>query len=299
MSQTILIAGGSGLVGTELKKLLEAKQYKVTILSTQKSRCNGKETFYWNPASQEIDEKAISSADYIVNLAGETVVGRWSDAKKKRITASRTDSVSLINKSLETINNNVKAICNASAIGIYGDCGSEIIDETNPPKGDFLSTSCVAWEQAQEKQTAIRQTTIRIGIVLSEKGGALAKMLPGFRLGLGLALGSGKQYMSWIHIDDLCRMILFSIENEHISGVFNGVAPNPVSNNDFTALLNQRVKKVFFMLKVPAFVLRIAMGESADILLNSQRVSAKKIVDKGFTFHYEKLSPALQQLIPS
>ena len=299
MSQTILIAGGSGLVGTELKKLLETQRYKVTILSTQKSRCNGKETFYWNPATQEIDENAISSADYIVNLAGETVVGRWTDAKKQLIIDSRTQSVSLINKSLATVNNKVKAICNASAIGIYGDCGANMIDESHKSKSDFLSKSCTAWEEAQKSQKAIRQATIRIGIVLSEKGGALAKMLPGFRMGLGLALGTGKQYMSWIHIDDLCRMILFSLENEEIEGYYNGVAPNPVTNNDFTALLNQRVKKVFFMLKVPAFVLRIAMGESADILLSSQRVSAKKIINKGFTFHYENLRPALQQLIPS
>lgn len=298
MSHTILIAGGSGLVGTELKKLFEAQQYKVTILSTQQSRCDGKTIFYWNPEKQEIDEKAITTADYIVNLAGESVIGRWTKEKKKRITTSRTDSVSLINKSVSSLKNNVKAICNASAIGIYGDCGAEILHESSPPKNDFLSKSCVSWEHAQKEQQNIRQITVRIGIVLSEKGGALAKMLPGFRMGLGLALGTGKQYMSWIHIDDLCRMILFSLENDKMNGTYNAVAPNPVTNKEFTGFLNRQVKKVFFMLKVPAFVLRIVMGESADILLNSQCVSAEKITNEGFNFHYEKLNPALKQLVP-
>lgn len=298
MSQTILIAGGSGLVGTELKNLLEAQQYKVTLLSTQKSLCDGEQIFHWNPAQQEIDHKAIATADYIVNLAGENVVGSWSKDKKKRIIDSRTQSVRLINQTLEQMPNKVKAICSASATGIYGNNGAEIVSEDSPAKEDFLSQTCVAWEKAQEEQKNIRQTTLRIGVVLSEKGGALAKMLPGFRMGLGLALGTGEQYMPWIHIDDLCRMILFVLENENCKSTYNAVAPNPITNKDFSGLLNRQVKKVFFMLKVPSFLLRIIMGESADILLFSQRASAQKIINEGFNFHYEKAKPALKQLVP-
>lgn len=298
MSDIILIAGGSGLVGTALKELLEQQQYQVHILSTNKALCDGKKIFYWNPAQQEIDKQAISEADYIVNLAGETIVGRWTKEKKERIISSRVQSVQLINETLNSTPNKVKAICNASAIGIYGNSGQQFVDENSKGKDDFLSTSCLAWEKEQEKQQKIRQTTLRVGIVLSEKGGALAKMIPAFRMGLGLALGSGKQYMSWIHMEDLCRMILFGLKNDKIQGIYNATAPHPISNKDFTGLLNRQVKKVFFMLKVPSFVLRLSMGESADLLLFSQRVSSEKIRNEGFIFMYEKANVALKQLVP-
>lgn len=287
MSKTILIAGGSGLVGQALTALLEQRQYRVRILSTQKDKCDQQKFFYWNPQSGDIDKQALLQADYIVNLAGETIVGKWSTAKKERISKSRIQAVQLINKTLSDTSHQVQAICHASATGFYGSQAANWLDENSPKGEGFLAETCDEWEKAQKELKDIRCIQLRIGMVLSAQGGALAKMLPTFRLGLGLPLGNGKQYMPWIHIDDLCQMILFTLERKSIQGTYNAVAPHPVTNTEFTGLLNRQVKKVFFMMRVPAFVLRIGMGESADLLLHSQRVSSEKIRATGFLFNYD------------
>lgn len=305
---TILITGGTGLIGVALTKMLTGKGHKVIILTrTEKFSDNDNISYaLWDVKSQKINESAVSSADYIVHLAGAGVADkRWTSGRKKEIAESRTQSGALLVKTLQQVPNKVKAVVSASAIGWYGR------DETRSPKKkaftedmradkEFLGETCRLWEESIEpvKETGKRLVKLRIGIVLSNDAGALPEFKKPIEFGIACVLGSGKQIVSWIHIEDLCRMFIYSIENESMQGVYNAVAPTPVRNKELTLLLAQKMKGRFFVhMHVPAFVLKAMLGEMSVEVLKSTTVSSEKIRATGFTFLYPSIESALENLI--
>lgn len=305
MGQTILITGGTGLVGKALTRALFNKGYNVIILTRDvkdKKHSPGISYAQWNVAKQQIDMEALKSADYIIHLAGAGVVEKkWTEAYKKEIVESRTESSRLIIEALQSNANKVKAIVSASAIGWYGADNDPVKPFTESDKADesFLGNTCRLWEESIEPVERLekRLVKLRIGIVLSNDGGALAEFKKPLNLSVAAILGNGKQTVSWIHIDDLCSMFIAGIENESLSGSYNAVAPNPVSNKVLTLTLANAMKRKFFIpMYVPAFVLKIMMGQRSIEVLKSATVSCKKITDSGFEFTYKTIDAALENL---
>jgi uncharacterized protein (TIGR01777 family) len=304
---TILITGGTGLIGTALTRLLTERGYRVIILSRKKEggAVGGPERARWDPDTGFIEPEAIRSADYIVHLAGAGVADmRWSAARKKVIVESRTKSSALIAKALKEIPNNVAAVISASAIGWYGPDpvvpNPQPFEETAPAGGDFLGETCRLWEEAIRPVTEAgkRLVIIRTGIVLSDRGGALAEFRKPARLGVAAILGSGRQVISWIHVDDLCRLYLAAIEQKDWSGVFNGVAPQPVNNRELVLTLGRRLKGRYLVpIYIPSFFLKILLGEMSIEVLKSTTVSAAKVRGAGFQFVYPSIDSALDALL--
>jgi len=304
--QTVLISGGSGLIGKLLTKQLLERGYKVIILTrsvTGKSSKLNVDYAAWDIQHQTIDVKAVQSADIIIHLAGAGVVDkRWSNAYKKEILNSRTMGSKLLIDTLRQHSNQVKTIISSSAIGWYGpdkEKGHYFI-ETDEHAGDFLGQTCYAWEQSINVASLmnIRVCKLRTGIVLSKDGGALAEFKKPVRFGVAAILGTGKQMISWIHIDDLCRMFIHAIENKEMNGSYNAVSPAPVTNKELTLALARSMKGKFFIpLHVPAFVLKIMLGESSIEVLKSTTVSNKKIKDTGFTFLYPSIEVAIKDVL--
>lgn len=308
--QTVLITGGSGLVGKTLANALLARGYRVIILSRQVSHEQAGTNLSfarWDIKKQEIDRAAIEAADYIVHLAGAGVVEKkWTPAYKKEIVESRTQSSRLLVEALKNDThgqrNKVKAVISASAIGWYGADTDPLrsFTETDPAADGFLGQTCKLWEDSIEPVTSLgkRLVKLRIGIVLSKEGGALAEFMKPIRFGLAAILGGGKQTVSWIHIDDLCRMFMAAIENEKLSGSYNAVAPHPVSNKTLTLTLAKAMNgKWFVPVHVPAFILKIMMGERSIEVLKSTTVSCKKITGSDFVFRYPSIEKALASLV--
>lgn len=300
---TVLITGGTGMIGQALTKRLTAAGFDVTILSRQASKQGGKGVTYaqWNVEEGTIDTVALQSADYLVHLAGAGVADkRWTNERKKEIEESRTQSGALLVKALQETPNKVQAVISASAIGWYGEDETipnpQPFTETDPPDKSFLGATCRKWEEsiapvAKDKRLVI----IRIGIVFSNEGGAYKEFKKPLQFGTASILGSGKQIISWIHIDDLTRILLFAIENESLQGVYNAVAPQPVSNKDL--MLKMGAQKGFYIpVPVPAFALKVALGEMSVEVLKSATVSSQKIEAAGFTFQYPNIDEAVQQL---
>ena len=300
-------------MGNALTNALLAKGYRVIILSRSVS---GKEAVAnlsyarWDVKSQEIDMAAVQAADYIVHLAGAGVVEKkWTDAYKKEIVTSRTKSSELLFSALKNNPNKVKAVISASAIGWYGADPYETNDtggleqgftETAIPDKKFLGETCRLWEESIEQVATlgIRLVKFRMGIVLSNDGGALTEFKKTLRFGIAAVLGNGKQVISWIHIDDLCRLFIYAIENEKINGIYNAVSPMPVSNKMLTLGLAAVMRGKFFItVFVPAFILKLMMGQRSIEVLKSAKVSCKKIQDTGFNFFYPSIDNALQHLI--
>ena len=299
---TILITGGSGLIGTALSQLLSDKGYRVIILSRKADRAGFAQ---WDPYKEIIDAKAFQEADFIIHLAGAGVADkRWTAARKKEIIDSRTRSSALLVKALQEIPNKVQAVVSSSAIGWYGPDPSipnpHPFEENDPPDADFLGETCRLWEESIAPVAAMgkRLIIIRTGIVLSRKGGALAEFKKPVRLGVAAILGSGRQMVSWIHIEDLCRLFLQAIEQKEWSGIYNGVGPGPVDNRTLTLELARRLKGRYFVpIYVPAFLLKILLGEMSIEVLKSTTVSAKKNREAGFQFIYPSIGPALENLL--
>ncbi|MEP3837060.1 MAG: TIGR01777 family oxidoreductase [Algibacter sp.] len=298
----VLITGATGLVGREIVKLCHDKEIKVNYLTTSKSKLVQNENykgFYWNPKTNEIDENCFEGVHVIINLAGATISKRWTKRYNKVILSSRTETINLLISTLKTINHTVKHVISASAIGIYPDSLTNYYDQSSSEVStSFLGQVVTAWEEAVDgfEVLNIAVSKIRIGLVLSNKGGALKEMTKPIKLGLGSAFGSGKQWQSWIHIQDLVHMFLYVLEHE-LPGVFNGVSPNPVTNTELTKTVANVLSRPLFMPNVPKGVLKLVLGEMHVLLFESQRVSSKNIVNKGFSFKYNYLEPALKDLL--
>ncbi|TGE22192.1 TIGR01777 family protein [Hymenobacter aquaticus] len=298
MSQKVLITGGTGLIGTRLAEMLIDAGYEVALLSRTPSQSRYR-SFRWDPQHGTIDEAAVPYADHIINLAGSSVSeGKWTDERKRDIMTSRLGGTGLLVRELTKGQHHVRTFLSASAIGIYGDSADRVVNEETPPApaDDFLADVAHQWELAVQPvhDMGIRTVIIRIGIVLSTQGGALPPMARPIKLMAGAPLGSGKQYMSWIHLDDVCRLFMQALEEPQWEGVYNAVAPNPVTNKAFTEALAEVMHRPLVLPKVPAFGLKLVLGEMSEIILASQRVSAEKVLNAGFRFEYPDLKPALQ-----
>lgn len=305
---TVLITGGTGMIGKALTKVLLEKGYEVIILTRNIEQLEIKNSKLkidyaeWNVAKQLIDENAIAKADYIIHLAGANVgEKRWTKKRKREIVRSRVDSGKLIVESLKNIPNKVKAVVSASAMGYYGPDreNNPGFRETDPAFTDFLGNTCKQWEESIEPVTQLgkRLVLLRAGIVLSKKGGAFPKFLNALQFGFTTVLGNGKQIISWIHIDDLVNLYVYAIENGKLSGVYNAVAPNPVSNKEFILTLAKERNKFYIPVRIPAFVLKIVLGQMSIEVLKSARVSSEKIQQTGFQFLYPTVDSAFQKLL--
>jgi uncharacterized protein (TIGR01777 family) len=293
----VLITGGSGLVGQRLTERLQQKGYEVIHVG-RIARSKPVATYAWDIAESKLDPMVFEGVDHVVHLAGAGVADKaWSVRRKQEIMNSRVKGTELLLDAMDWPAKKPKTLISASAIGYYGDAGMELCTEEHKPGNDFLAEVCKAWEAAALPAEAFtRLCTIRIGIVLSEKGGGLPKMMLPFKLFAGSVLGSGKQMMSWIHLDDLCDMIIFLIENENCAGPYNAVAPLPVAQYSFMKALGRTMKRPLWMW-VPGFVLKLVLGEMAATVLASQFVSNEKIQQAGFRFEYENVYKALKQLL--
>ncbi|MGF2414853.1 TIGR01777 family oxidoreductase [Ferruginibacter sp.] len=302
---TVIISGGTGMVGKALSKLLTAKGFKVIVLSRQlpssEKQANSNISFAkWDVKKQEMDITALQQADYIIHLAGAGVMDKkWTAEYKKEIVSSRVESAALIVNSLKNNGNKVKAVISASAIGWYKP-GENIHTEEEAADENFLGNTCKLWEESMEPVTQLnkRLVKLRIGIVLSKEGGALKEFIAPIKLGVAAILGNGKQMISWIHINDLCRMFLFAIENEQLNGVYNAVAPVPVNNKTLTITLAKKMKRLFYIpVHVPVFVLKLMLGGRSIEILKSAVVSCKKILTTGFDFKFKTIEKALEDIV--
>lgn len=293
-----LVTGATGFVGKHLVRKLD----QVSVIGRDKRRLHtlfhGKKAYQWDQDSP-LDPSAFKDVDTVFHLAGESVFkGRWNKEKKQRILRSRVDGTRRIVETFADLEKPPATLICASAIGFYGNQGDTLLSESSLPGDDFLAEVCAAWESeaAKAEKLGIRVVQIRTGVVLGKDGGALPQMLLPFRLGAGGRIGSGKQYMSWIHIDDLVGIMLFAASNKTIKGPVNAVSPNPVTNSAFTHTLASTLHRPAFF-NVPGCVLKMTLGEFAEVLLGSQRVMPEKITQAGYYFTHPELAAALQNLI--
>ncbi|MDQ3129379.1 MAG: TIGR01777 family oxidoreductase [Acidobacteriota bacterium] len=295
----ILITGASGMIGKALQKSFAGKGYEM-LLATR-SKPEKPNEIQWDTKKGFADEDLprLESLDAIVHLAGENIAGRWTDEKKRRLMDSRVDGTRNIVETIGKLVAKPKVLLNASAIGIYGDRADELMTEDSAAGDTFLAEIGKNWEAEAVKAEdfGVRVVRLRIGIVLAKDGGALAQMLTPFKFGLGGTIGSGKQWMSWIALEDIVRIFNFALENENLSGAVNTVAPNPATNEEFTDTLGAVVHRPTF-LPLPAFAVNLAFGEMGDaLLLASTRVVPKKLEEAGFMFDFPDLKTALEQAI--
>lgn len=297
----ILISGGTGLVGKALTKRLMTEGHEVRILSRNPQSSSQLKSFYWNVEKNEINEKAFEGVEHIVHLAGSGIADkRWTDTRKQDIIDSRVNSMKLITDVVKKKNIQLKSFVGASAIGIYGMTTSDkIFTETDKGAHDFLTQSCSQWENSYQQIQILsaKNCIIRIGVVLSKDGGALKRLLPLFQLGLGSAVGSGKQYMPWIHINDLVSVFYEALFNSNFSGIYNAVSSEETTNQSFSKQLAKSLSKPFFLPNVPAFALKLVFGEMGNVLLEGSRVSNQKLIHNGFQFQFASLSKALMDIV--
>ena len=302
MKKNILISGGSGFIGKHLTNLLIGNGFSVSILSRSDKQNTADITYYkWDINSHFIEEDAIIKADYILHLAGENIAEKpWTAKRKEEIVQSREQSIALIYDVLKKNNKKLDAFVSASGVGIYGAInGEEICTENTPAENDFLGLTCQKWEAAAEtiSTLGIRVVKIRTGLVLGKDDGFLKKLTPIFKLKLGSALGSGKQYMPWIHVDDLCAIYFQAVKNSEMTGSYNAA----IFDNTTNAIFSKTLAKVYgysiWLPNVPAFLIKIALGEMAQIILKGRRVSPQKIINTGFEFQFTNLEEALKDCL--
>lgn len=298
----VVITGGSGLIGSQLTQLLINNNYSVTILTRGNRKSSNKLKYsFWDIENQLVDIDVITNADYIIHLAGEGIAEkRWTNKQQQKILQSRVELTSFLFDVLSNHKNQLKAFISASGIGYYGAITTDVVfTEEHINHSDFLGETCMLWENAIDKFNVIgiRTVKLRTGIVLAKDGGALPKMILPFKFGLGSALGSGNQFMPWIHINDLCSMYLKAIQDNNMNGAYNAVVDDATTNSIFTKSLSKVLGKRIVLPNVPSFVLKIMLGKMAVLLLKGSRVSNKKIKDSGFSFQFENLEKALSDLI--
>ncbi len=297
----ILITGASGMVGTRLTKLLLAKGYEVNTLgrtkrTKQKTKVN---SFVWNVEAGEIDAEAFEGVEAVIHLAGAGVADkRWNDARKEEIISSRVNSAKLIFDFLKKNKHEVKTFISAAAVGYYGDCEDEVVTEERKPGKGFLAEVCKQWEQSakQVSKLGIREARCRIGIVLSKEGGALPELTRTIPFGLASYFSKDNLYYPWIHVDDVCGIMIHALENELVAGAYNTTAPAPLLMKDLMKEILIAKESKAVLVPAPAFALKLAMGEMSEMLLGSQRCSADKIMEAGFRFKFADIHPALQNI---
>lgn len=288
MALSILITGGTGLVGSYLQSYLVDNGYTVAILSRSKSAA--KDSFYWNIDQQEIDIEAIEFADVIIHLAGENVSSkRWSAKQKRKIIDSRVKSTNLLKEGINKAKSKPKLFISASAVGYYGIEPSDVESiEEDKPGSDFLAKTVILWEDSvlQIEELGVKTIRLRLGVVIAKEGGFLRRIKTIVNLGLAAPVGSGKQIVPWIELSDLARMFEFLIKNDTSYSVYNAVAPGNLSNKELMKVMAKNMNRPFIMPAIPAFVIRILYGEMGDIILYGKKVSAKRIESTGFEFKF-------------
>lgn len=302
---TVIITGGTGLIGTALSKFLVSRGIEVIILTrnpkSQVSSIPGISYAGWNVEEQTVNEEAFRKARYVIHLAGAGVADKpWTEKRKREIVESRTRSSELLVKALSRFPNDIISVVSASATGWYKENQSMPAVETDPPDPGFLGATCKAWESSIQPVTELgkRLVILRTGIVLSNEGGAFPKFANPVRYGIAGILGNGKQYISWIHLEDLCRIYMEAMLNPSWSGIYNAVAPNPVNNRTFTTELAKRIKGSFFIaVPVPDFVLGFMLGDRREEVLKSSNISSNKLKQQGFQFIYPTIDAAFRDLI--
>ena len=302
MAQKVLITGGTGLIGKRLTTLLINKGYEVAYLTRKKINIPSVQVYEWDVKNNYIEAGALEGTDYLIHLAGANVAeGRWTEERKKEIFSSRTDSIKLIAQKLKELNITPRSFVSASGSSYYGeDTGDIQHTEVSPPGKDFLSEVTVQWEKAAQSITDlnVRTVILRTGVVLSMDGGAVPEMARPAKLGFGAPLGSGKQWISWIHIDDICRMYIESMQNDSWSGVYNAVAFPPATNENFTKQLTKALKKPQWLPNVPSFALRLAFGEMANVVLGSNYIINQRIKEEtDFKYEFPDLLEALKDVL--
>lgn len=297
--QKILLSGGSGLIGTHLTSYLKSVGYDTAVLTRAKS--DPERGFYhWDPASGVIDQNALNACSSIIHLAGAGIADKvWTPKRKREILESRIESTQLLFESLKRGSHRISTLISASAIGIYGDGGDELKTEESKIDRGFLQDTCLQWEKQAERFTdlGIRLVILRIGIVLTNKGSALPQMSLPVKLFLGAPLGTGRQYISWIHIDDLCRIFQHAIEIDSMKGVYNAVASEPKTNKQFYRSMAKELNRPLWPVHVPTFVLKLILGEKSEIVLSGQKVSNEKLLETDFKFAYKNCEEALASLL--
>ncbi|AYL99628.1 TIGR01777 family oxidoreductase [Mucilaginibacter celer] len=302
MTRSILLTGGSGSLGRHLTKALLAKGYTVSHLSRKAGNIPGVKTFVWDVDKGVVDEQCIDGVDTIVHLAGSGIAEkRWTDTRKQNLVDSRVKSIRLIYDLLKHKQHQVTSVVSASGIGYYSDRGDELMFETSAPTADFISQCCVLWEAAVDEgeKLGLRVLKFRTGVVLDKDGGALPTLAKPIKLYIGSPIGSGRQWIPWIHWQDVVDMYLMGIETGGMSGVYNMVAPHPVTNKQLTQAVARHLHKPLWAPNVPGFVLKLLLGQMSSIVLGSTKVSAQKIEETGFTFKYADIDAALTEIYGS
>jgi uncharacterized protein (TIGR01777 family) len=298
----ILITGATGLIGQEIVKVCHDQKLSVHYLTTSKTKLTNDENykgFYWNPEANEIDISCFEGVDTIINLVGATISKRWTDSYKKEIISSRTDTAKLLKNTITNHNFPVQQIVSASAIGVYPSSVTNYYEESHTQvSSSFLGEVVQQWEAAVDEFSSlgIKVAKIRIGLVLSENGGALPEIAKPIRFGAGAAFGSGEQWQSWIHIEDLARLFVHVVTH-NFQGIYNAVAPNPVSNTELTKTVAKVLHKPLILPNIPKLAMKLVLGEMHILLFESQRVSSTKIEDTSFNFKYHHLEPALLEIL--
>jgi uncharacterized protein (TIGR01777 family) len=301
MTKTILITGGTGLVGKQLVNLLAKSGYKIHLLTRGNRKTLNPEvrTFKWNIYEREIDKECIEGVDAIIHLAGEEIAAkRWTDERKQQIIDSRTESIKMIYGLLRNNKNQVNHVISASAVGYYGDRGNEILTEDSLPSKDFLAETCIAWEEAVDlgEKLGLRIVKLRSGIILDPTGGVLPQLEKPIKFGLGAIPGSGSQWVSWIHLQDAIGIYRLALENEAIKGVYNMVAPEPITLEKMTKTIARAMKRSPLFFRVPEFALKVVIGEMSLMVLESTKASSDKIKKAGYIFEYPVIGEAISEI---
>lgn len=299
----VLITGATGLIGKEIVKRCHEDNISVHYLTTSKEKLKSDANykgFYWNPKDNVIDVDCFNGVDAIINLAGASISKRWTDSYKKTLIESRTQSLQCLKDALSGVqDHHIKQIVSASAVGFYPDSFTKYYEEScSKVSPTFLGEVVAIWEKAVDEfsELGLFVSKVRIGLVLDDQEGALPQIAKPIKLGVGAAFGSGDQWQSWIHVYDLSRIFVFIIQNE-LDGVYNGVAPNPITNAELTKAVAKTLHKPLILPNIPEFVMKIALGEMHILLYESQRVSSKKVQDAGFGFTYSNIQPALDAIL--